>query len=116
MMLLLIVVVALATVLVGDDDEKAWKLTSCETQNLTHSLSRTRNPTTILIFLYRKQTIDRWNFNFQQRRETQIQDLKLWSQLSPRDQVLAMIKGHHSIGNVRISLSIQYLYSLKEGD
>jgi hypothetical protein len=55
MMLLLIVVVALAAVLVGDDDdvdEKAWKLISCETHNLNHSLSRARNPTMVLILLY----------------------------------------------------------------
>jgi hypothetical protein len=66
MMLLLIVVVALPAVLVGDDDgvdEKVWKLMSCETQNLTHSLSCTCNPT-IYIIVYRKQTIDCWKLIF----------------------------------------------------
>jgi hypothetical protein len=54
---------------------------------------------------------DRWK-----RKYIRVQDLKLWSQVSPRDQLLAMIQRHQSIQYVRISLSITYLYSLTEGN
>jgi hypothetical protein len=48
-------------------------------------------------------------------RKIQIQDLKLWSMISPRDQVLEMIQGHQLIRHVCISLIFTYLYSLTEG-
>jgi hypothetical protein len=35
--------------------------------------------------------------------------------ITPRDQVFAMIQRHKLIRHACISLSIQYLYSLKEG-
>jgi hypothetical protein len=62
--------------------------------------------------------LDRWKLIFSRGmhvRKIQIQDLKLWSQLSPQDQVLAMIQRHQSIRHICISLSIHYLYSLTEG-
>jgi hypothetical protein len=95
MMLLLIVVVALTAVLVGDDDvvdEKAWKLTSCETQNLTHSLSPTF-AIPILIFIVQKQTNQPLEINFLPRRARAENSNSRFETLEP------VISAGSSVGN-----------------